>query len=65
MSIYRTLTLTKREALLAIAKELRLDVYWMEKSKRSDNDIISSILFELTSKNPDTEYCDNNFHVID
>lgn len=69
MSVYSTIDLTEMEAIEKIAEHLGIELDWngfnkLEK-RRSKRDLLSMILFELTSKNPYSPNYLNNYWITE
>lgn len=60
MSVYRTLTIKKSDAIKLIAKEMGIELRGDEDTNR----LIEMILFEVTSRNPHSPYVFNNYDIV-
>lgn len=67
MSIYSTIDLTETEAIEKIAEHMGIDLEWNDLVRRkkplTKQELLSMILFELTSRNPYSPNRDNNYYI--
>jgi hypothetical protein len=69
MSVYSTITLSELEAIEKIAEHLGISLEWngLKKLEKrwTKQELLSMILFEITSKNPYSPNYFNNYGVIE